>query len=516
MKDKSGTKQGESKESDRYRKIFDAAQEGILLLDASAGRIIDANRFFLDLTGYSLAELLTKKTGDIGLSSETFQDACAISESNSAGRARRRNVSLMTRDNCSIPVEIACFRQQISGQEIIQCAVHNVIGRVRMEASIKKLTEELQTKTDELEAAKKSLQKLDELKSEFVSVVSHEIRTPISTMQEFTNIISDEIPGKLNVEQKQYLNIIKENIQRLTRIVSTLLDISNLEAGKVELKKKILDLGGLVSGLPSALKSQADEKRIELITQIPGREINISADPDRITQVFTELIENAVRFTPEAGRITAGIRDAGTEVECSVADTGIGISEKDLPKVFEKFQQFGRVHGTGAKGTGLGLSIAKNIVERHGGKIRVESKIGEGTKFTFTLPKLSAQELFKEYVTDAILELRKPGKKRALIIASLVNFDKVRQNLDCEKLQALLKDMENVLKNSLQDEGTVTLKDAGKVMMILVTFDESHSLTIKSKLWQVLEDYLTRRELSDKIMLRFGDKYPEEAESGGV
>ncbi len=511
MKEKNKITQAGLEESElKYRKIFDAAQEGILLFDASTGQIIDANPFLLDLFNYPLSELLTKKLYDLGLSQEMMQIPEEASGLNRTVRGSYRNISLRAKDGHDLSVEICCTRHQINDKAIIQCAIRNTASRKLMEASIKKLTEELQVKTNELDAAHKALQKLDELKSEFVSVVSHELRTPLATMREFTSILSDEIPGKLTKEQKQYTDIIKDSIDRLTRLITNLLDISNLEAGKIELKKTLVNFSDWVTGILATFKSQADEKHIELKMRIPTPGIDICVDPDRITQVFINLIDNALRFTPESGQLTVEIKDMEKEMECSVADTGIGISEQDLPKVFDKFQQFGRIPGSGEKGTGLGLSIAKNIVEMHHGKIRVESKMGAGTKFTFTPPKDTAEVLFKEYVINAMLGLRKHGAQRSLMVVSLIHFDKLKQELPHGKPQMILKDIEGILKSSLQGEGDFAIKDTGKIIMILVSYDAKDPLAIKGKLWQVLGDYLARQELSNKIMLWFGDQYPDE------
>jgi hypothetical protein len=161
----------------------------------------------------------------------------------------------------------------------------------------------------------------------------------------------------------------------------------------------------------------------------------------------------------------------------------------------------------------LGLSIAKNIIEMHHGKIWAESKVGEGTKFTFTLPKSTAEELFKEHVTNAILGLRKHGVKRSLMVVSLIHFEKLKQELPPGRSQTILKEIEGILKTSLQAEGEIAVKDTGKVIVILVSYIEKDSLAVKGKLWQVLGDYLARQDLSHKILLRFGDKYPDEAQS---
>lgn len=500
----------------KYRKIFDATQEGTLLFDASTGQILDANLSLLDLLNYPLAEILVKKVQDLGISPETLQIPEETGGSDTGRPGSPRNIPLKTKGGHDLSTEVTCARYRLKDKTVIQCAVRNVAGRKLMEKSIKKLTEELQVKTHELEVAHKALQKLDELKSEFVSVVSHELRTPLATMMEFTSIISDEIPGKLTKEQRQYIEIIKENIDRLTRLISNLLDISNLEAGKIELKKTLVDLGDLATGVVASLKAQADEKKIELRTQISQAGIHVCADSERIAQIFTNLIGNAIRFTRESGKITVEVKSSETEIECSVTDTGIGISQEDLPKVFRKFQQFGRVPGSGEKGTGLGLSIAKNIVEMHHGRIWVESKVGEGTKLAFALPRSRAEDLFREYVDSARLELRKHGAKKSLMVVSLIHFDQLKKERSAERVKSILTDIETVLKSALPGEGDLAIKDTGKVAVVLVSYDEKDSLAVKGKLWQVLGDYLARQELSQKVILRFGDKYPtdEPGEAG--
>jgi PAS domain S-box-containing protein len=513
MKEKDKIAKAAEESELKYRKIFDAAQEGILLFDASNGQIMDANSFLLNLLNYSLPELLTKKISDLGVSQEMMQVFVGAGGPSPAGSGGYKNVSFKTKEGRDLPLEMAGISYQLNDKSVVQCAIRNIAGRKLMETSIKKLAEELQIKTHELGIAREALKKLEELKSEFVSVVSHELRTPLATMLEFTSIISDEVAGKLTKEQKQYIGIIKDNIERLTRLITNLLDISNLEAGKIVLKKILFDPSHLVARLLSTVQAQADEKHIELKAKIPEGGINISADPERITQVFLNIIGNALRFTEESGRITVEIKETEKEVECSVIDTGIGISEEDLPKVFFKFQQFGRVPGSGEKGTGLGLSIAKNIVELHHGKIRVESKMGIGTKVAFALPKCTAEALFKEYVDNARLQLRKPGVKKSLVVVSLIHFDKLKPELPLGKPQTILKDIEGDLKNSLPGEVDLAVKDTGKVAMILVSYDEKDSFSIKGKLWQVLEDYLAREELSHKIVLRFGDQYPDETKS---
>ena len=252
--------------------------------------------------------------------------------------------------------------------------------------ALKKINKELNVKTKELEQSNRELKKLDQLKSDFISTVSHELRTPLTSIREVTSQVLDGILGETTKEQREFLPIALSEIDRLGRIIEDLLDISKIESGKVELKKEVIDIVPLVKEVISSSVSEAKNKGLEIRENFPKEPIVVYADKDRIIQVFTNLVGNSIKFT-EKGYIEISVVDKQTHVECSVSDTGKGISENDLPKVFSKFQQFGRTAGAGEKGTGLGLSIAKGIVELHDGKIWVESKLNKGTKFTFTLPK---------------------------------------------------------------------------------------------------------------------------------
>ena len=356
---------------------------------------------------------------------------------------------------------------------------------------------------------------IDRMKTEFISTVSHELRTPLTTMKEFTSIISDEIPGKLTTDQKEYVDIIKGNIDRLARLINNLLDISKIEAGRAELKKTLVDITNLASSVVSTLKPEAEGKHIEFKTVFPASKIDVYADPDKIVQAFTNLIGNAIKFTKENGKITVGIKDMEKEVEYSVADTGVGIASENLSELFTKFQQFGRTAGAGTKGTGLGLVITKELVELHNGRIWAESKPGKGSKFIFTLPKHTAEPLFKEYVDNGIKQAMKNDSRMSLIIVSLANSDELRQKLTNETVDSILKDMESVLRSSLRGaEGEAAIKGAGEVAAILVDCDKEDALRVEGRLKHILEDYLARKKLTRKIKLRFGRAtYPDEARS---
>jgi signal transduction histidine kinase len=227
---------------------------------------------------------------------------------------------------------------------------------------------------------------LERLKSEFLSAVSHELRTPLTTIRESVSQVLEGILGETTPDQREFLTICLNDIDRLTRIINDLLDISKIEARKLQLRKAAVDVVDLVKGVCASFASRAREKGLDIRMNVAGEKIEAFIDRDKIIQVFTNLVGNALKFTAR-GHIEITVCDMPETVACVISDTGRGIADEDLPKVFSKFQQFGRENGPGEKGTGLGLSIAKEIVELHGGKIRVESRLNEGTRFSFFMPK---------------------------------------------------------------------------------------------------------------------------------
>jgi PAS domain S-box-containing protein len=237
---------------------------------------------------------------------------------------------------------------------------------------------------------------LDQLKSEFVSKVSHELRTPIVAMQHALSILVDEVAGPLGEEQKKFASLTQRNLQRLNVLINDLLDLSKLEAKKMELRLESASLIPVIQGVCDTLDAWAKAKAINISKRLPSDLPNVTCDPHRVTQVITNLMGNAIKFTPKQGRITVEARviDGGRAVEVSVADNGVGISKDDLPKLFNKFQQVGERTASDISGTGLGLAISKEIVELHKGRIWAESdpSVRQGTRFAFTVPLDGAEE----------------------------------------------------------------------------------------------------------------------------
>lgn len=226
--------------------------------------------------------------------------------------------------------------------------------------------------------------KLDKMRNDFVANVSHELRTPLSMLQGYSEAIVDDIVATPE-EHKELAQIIYDESARMTKLVNELLSLARMEAGHVELFQETLELRPYLERIQRKFSNLARERDIHLFLELSTTHTHVHIDPDRMEQVLTNLIDNALRHTPSEGSVTIRARgDKALLIE--ISDTGSGIPQEDLPFVFERFYKADKARTRGRLGgTGLGLAIAKNLVEAHGGTISVQSKLGEGTTFTIAL-----------------------------------------------------------------------------------------------------------------------------------
>ncbi len=225
---------------------------------------------------------------------------------------------------------------------------------------------------------------LDQFPSDFLGMLSHDLHTPLTAIKGSLDVVLEE---EIGPELKEELLLIaRENTERLFRMVSNILDLVRVEAGRLEVHKEPFDLALALQGTVERLRPLAVEKSLSLDLSLHGAIPLLPADPLRMEQVFLNLLSNAVKFTPPGGAITVEVFDRSGEVEVIVADTGIGIPEEHRSRIFEKFYRI-PIEGERVEGTGLGLAICQAIIQEHGGRIWVESQIGAGSRFHFTLPK---------------------------------------------------------------------------------------------------------------------------------
>lgn len=237
------------------------------------------------------------------------------------------------------------------------------------------------------------LRKALAVKDEFTSTVSHELRTPLAICKEAISLVlRGKVGAVMNEKQKEILKMANSNLDRLGFLINDILDMAKVDAGKMKLRKEDVNITEVVRENCTEWKLRAWLKKVELDLIAPDKTITLLADKMKLVQILSNLIHNAIKFTPEGGEIKVGVKERSNEVEISVKDTGPGISREDMPKLFEKFQQFRRIYGPGLQGTGLGLSIVKSLVTLHGGQVRVESELGKGSTFSFTIPKYERVE----------------------------------------------------------------------------------------------------------------------------
>jgi GAF domain-containing protein len=242
-----------------------------------------------------------------------------------------------------------------------------------------RLFREIEDKSRQIEAANRH-------KSEFLANMSHELRTPLNAIIGFSEVLGERLFGELNDKQAEYTEDILTSGRHLLSLINEILDLSKVEAGRMELEVAAFDLPLAIDNARTFVRERATKHGITLDVVVDERLGEFTGDERKIKQTLLNLLSNAVKFTPEGGRVGISAKQTDGAVEISVSDTGIGIAPEDQPKIFEEFRQVGSDYAHKSEGTGLGLTLAKKFVELHGGRIWVESEVGKGSKFSFTLP----------------------------------------------------------------------------------------------------------------------------------
>jgi two-component system NtrC family sensor kinase len=248
------------------------------------------------------------------------------------------------------------------------------------------MEEEIQKKNAQLETQNRELEKASRAKSEFLARMSHELRTPLNVIIGFAELMLDRVPGEINEEQRQCLDDISTSGQHLLGLINDVLDLSKVEAGKMELRLTNIVLAEVVESLTSAMAPVLAQRNQSLDVDLEPGLPPVHADEGKLKEVFFNLISNSAKFTPDGGELKIEAFRKGNWCQVSVSDNGIGIKKEDQEQLFEPFYQANNSVVGERKGTGLGLALVKQIVEMHGGRIWVESEFGKGSHFTFTLP----------------------------------------------------------------------------------------------------------------------------------
>ncbi len=403
---------GENKEHNFFGldslSFINCIEQGFLSEDPN-GKIIFANQKLLDLLDYNLNELIGKDWTEIIVPDER-RKVKRLFKKRLKGIKNQIETVLITKLHKRIPVIVCAQPIFQSGKkpdkqtetEQYQGAITtftDLTDSKRVEHEIKSKSERfelmnralnLQRKkllelTEQLEQANKELKRLSEAKSDFVAAVSHDLRTPLTTIIEGISLVEDGTLGEVNEEQKKFLKLAIEDAERLNDFINDILDLAKIEAGKIVAKKARVSPKEMIERIKTSYQNYAQDKGLEILIELPEPELDIFCDPGHYYRILTNFLSNAIKFTPSGGKIMIQVRlqKVGL-VLTQVKDTGIGIPTDQKKHIFQKFEQIERsaLH----PGSGLGLSLCKQLVELNDGKIGFESAVNKGSNFYFTLP----------------------------------------------------------------------------------------------------------------------------------
>ena len=364
------------------------------------------------------------------------------------------------------------------------------------------------------------LEDLNRTRTEFVSAVSHELRTPLAVINQLLLLIYDETAGPLNDKQREILVKVRHNIDRQTNIINKMLDISRLERKELMLRYSLVNINDLLKDSKEFFQELAAEKNIKLDYSLPDSDVSLFIDAERIVQIITNLINNAIKFTEENGQIQVDVKVLEDKVRVGVVDTGIGIAEADLPRVFDKFVQVSASDAARKQGIGLGLSIVKELVEKHGGEIWIESALGKGSKFYFTLPRFYTANILGKRMKDKINRLLKDNDSIHLINLLIVNWEVFKKRVDMEpdKLLKKLKEIVGWAYGDLfparQGKQKIIITDMfnGKYSLLFPQTTDKKVAAFCELLKEKIKDYFIKNEIENVFialgMLRYSAEHP--------
>jgi len=378
---------------DRFAEILDAAPDGIIQVDRN-GEIVLSNRAVEQMFGYARKELLGQRVEALIPEELRARHQMHRERYRAAPATRPMGTGLVLegqrKDGSRFPVEISLSpAQPLEGRYSTTAIIRDITERRNLEAGFRASQEtylrELIETNQQLELHTREIERANRLKSEFLASMSHELRTPLHTIIGFSELLAEELQGPLNEKQKRFVGHIHRDSLHLLELINDILDLSKIEAGRLELRPEAFDFKTLVEESFAAVRAVTRAKSIRTETDVAVGGA-VEADRLRIKQVLVNLLSNAAKFTPEGGGVKVHTRVEGGDVVTSVADTGIGIPAEEQEAIFDEFYQTGVTTKGVREGTGLGLAITKRLVDSHGGSIRVESAPGKGSCFTFTIP----------------------------------------------------------------------------------------------------------------------------------
>ncbi|HNJ12634.1 MAG TPA: PAS domain S-box protein, partial [Anaerolineales bacterium] len=363
--------------------LYDNAPNGYHSLDAD-GALVMINQTELNWLGYTRHEVLGKmKFRDLLGSENSSMFDGIFSQFVTSGKIADQTLSLIRKDGSQLPVLLNAYAiyDEYGNFTTSRCTITDITERVKIENALRE-------SRDQLSAANVSLEKAARLKDEFLASMSHELRTPLTGVLGLSEALQLNAYGELNEKQLRTVKAIEESGRHLLELINDILDLSKIEAGKLDMQFTSFSINDICQASLQLIKGMANQKRQNIHFTPPTKPIMLNADPRRIKQILVNLLSNAVKFTPEHGELglVVEVNPADENISMAVWDKGIGIKTENIQKLFKPFTQIDSSLAREYSGTGLGLSLAHRLVELHGGRIELESVFGEGSRFTVILP----------------------------------------------------------------------------------------------------------------------------------
>ena len=361
----------------RYRRLFETAKDGILILDSDTGKITDANPFMSELLGYSQNQFSGKELWEIGVFSDKTANEAAVSVLQEQGYIRYEHLPLETNAGQRAEVEIIANSYSEDEHNVIQCNIRDITERCQLETE----RDRLEKVMFEQSAALKDLHRR---KDEFLAMLSHELRNPLSPIASALQLLG--LQKNEDRLQKQARTIIERQVGQLTRLIDDLLEVSRITTGRIHLQQERIALNDVISNAIETVRPLLDQRRHVFTVSLSPQPIWLMADAARLEQVIVNLLTNAAKFTDVDGHVWLTARQTGDECELRVRDTGVGIAPELLPHVFDLFTQAERSLDRSQGGLGIGLALVQRIVEMHQGRVEAISTLGKGSEFIVCLP----------------------------------------------------------------------------------------------------------------------------------
>ena len=370
------------KSETRYRGIFEGVQDAIFM-ESPDGDILDINERACQIFGYSREEFLTKKIGDLV---PPGKDALMFQKPGDDKLPDHPVETVNIRANGEeFPVEISGRMYNVGDEDVLLVVLRDITQRKKAEETIRQHASELERRVEERTI---ELTHANRAKDEFLANMSHELRTPLNSILGLSESLLEQRRGPLNEKQDQYVKVISSSGHHLLGLINDILDVSKIEAGKLDIRPDIISVKEVCESSLNLVKEMAAKKSISIKFSNEQSISTLYADPQRLKQVLLNLLNNAVKFTPEKGKVSLEVL-TNTElgqIQFSITDNGIGIAHEDLKKLFTPFTQLDRDLSRQYEGTGLGLVIVYKLIALHGGSVHAESELGKGTRITVVLP----------------------------------------------------------------------------------------------------------------------------------